>query len=220
MLDFLKSPVHAGAVLKLDDVLLRVTYAALLGAVVAGIYYFTKPRKDEGTKGFIGTIALLAILLAMVVMVVGDDVARAFSLAGALAIVRFRTVVEDSRDSAFVICAVVVGMAAGADYVKIAIIGLPFVALAAYLTQNGFGNKAAQSQLKVRCGLGIEQQNAVEIVLRIYSQGWTVVASSTARQGAAVDISYQIRLKSAVDTAEMVRELNRIEGVQEVEWKA
>ena len=50
----------------------------------------------------------------MVSMVIGNEIARAFSLVGALSIVRFRTVVEDTRDTAFVIFAVVVGMALGA----------------------------------------------------------------------------------------------------------
>ena len=50
----------------------------------------------------------------MVTQVIGDNVARAFSLVGALSIVRFRTVVRDTQDTAFVIFAVVVGMAVGA----------------------------------------------------------------------------------------------------------
>ncbi len=57
---------------------------------------------------------LLAVLIAMVTQVIGDNVALAFSLVGALAIVRFRTVVRDTQDTAFVMLSVVVGMAVGA----------------------------------------------------------------------------------------------------------
>src|SRR3712207_7408096 len=56
---------------------------------------------------------LLAVLVALVTLVIGDSTARAFGLVGALSIVRFRTVVEDTRDTAFVIFAVALGMAAG-----------------------------------------------------------------------------------------------------------
>ena len=59
---------------------------------------------------------LLSILIAMVTQVIGDNVARAFSLVGALSIVRFRTVVRDTVDTAFVIFAVAVGMAVGAGH--------------------------------------------------------------------------------------------------------
>ena len=58
---------------------------------------------------------LLSILIAMVTQVIGDNIARAFSLVGALSIVRFRTVVRDTQDTAFVIFAVAVGMAMGAN---------------------------------------------------------------------------------------------------------
>ena len=81
----------------------------------------------------VATLVLLTVLIAMVTMVIGDSIARAFSLVGALAIVRFRTVVEDTRDTAFVIFAVAVGMAAGAGFLKAALVGLPFAAAAAFL---------------------------------------------------------------------------------------
>ena len=76
---------------------------------------------------------LLAVLIAMVTQVIGDSVARAFSLVGALSIVRFRTVVRDTQDTAFVIFAVVVGMAVGARDPWVALIGLAIVGAAAFV---------------------------------------------------------------------------------------
>ena len=78
-------------------------------------------------------MVLLAILLGMVSMVIGSNIARAFALVGALSIVRFRTVVEDTRDTAFVIFAVVVGMAAGAGAYLVAAVGIPIVGLVAWM---------------------------------------------------------------------------------------
>ena len=71
------------------------------------------------------TLVLLSMLIAMVSIVIGNSVARAFSLVGALSIVRFRTVVDDTRDTAFVIFAVIVGMAAGAGLFLVALVGVP-----------------------------------------------------------------------------------------------
>src|ERR1043166_7516365 len=82
------------------------------GLLVASIYRWTRPRSFVNPS-FPPTLVLLSILIAMVTQVIGDSVARAFSLVGALSIVRFRTVVRDTQDTAFVIFAVVVGMAAG-----------------------------------------------------------------------------------------------------------
>src|SRR6185295_13041366 len=79
------------------------------------------------------TLVLLSILIATVTQVVGESPARAFSLVGALSIIRFRTVVQDTQDTAFVIFAVVMGMAAGASAPWVAMIGLGIVSLAAVI---------------------------------------------------------------------------------------
>jgi uncharacterized membrane protein YhiD involved in acid resistance len=206
--------------LLLQTVALRLLAAAILGATVAWIYHVTRPKHENGTKGFVATIVLLSILLAMVVMTVNGNVARAFSLAGILAIVRFRTVVEDTRDSAFVICAVIMGMAAGAGQLFVALLGLPFIGAAAFVMHNGVQHKTMPvTSLKLRLGLGAEQQTAIEAVIKKYAESWTLTGSSTARQGQALDLCFQLRVKSAQSIADMVRELNKLEGIQDVEWK-
>ena len=57
---------------------------------------------NDEAESFTVTLVLLTILIAMVTQVIGDNVARAFSLVGALSIVRFRTVVRDTQDTAYV----------------------------------------------------------------------------------------------------------------------
>ena len=79
----------------------------------------------------------------MVTQVIGDNIARAFSLVGALSIVRFRTVVRDTQDTAFVIFAVVVGMAAGARDLVVAGIGIVVIGAAAFLMRPKKAARAA-----------------------------------------------------------------------------
>ena len=92
-------------------IVLRLIVAMVFGGVVAFVY--RRARRVPGGS-FTTTLILLAILIAMVTQVIGDNVARAFSLVGALSIVRFRTVVRDTQDTAYVIFSVAVGMAVGA----------------------------------------------------------------------------------------------------------
>src|SRR6187549_974627 len=112
-------------------VLLRLLAALGLGSVVAWIHTRTSKGAEMGAS-FPATLVLLAVLIAMVTQVIGDNVARAFSLVGALSIVRFRTVVRDTQDTAFVIFSVAVGMAVGAGYPWLAVAGSAVVALAAF----------------------------------------------------------------------------------------
>src|SRR3954471_1354399 len=111
MFDFLKGAAPPPAIV---DVLVRLIIAMILGFAVAWIYRRTRPPSRSGTS-LQATIVLLAILIAAVTQVIGESTARAFSLVGALSIIRFRTVVRDTQDTAFVIFAVVMGMAAGAN---------------------------------------------------------------------------------------------------------
>src|SRR4051812_32356354 len=108
----------------------RLAVALMLGCVVAGIYHLTR-GKGNGSTGLLATLVLLTVLIVMVTLAIGDSIPRAFSLVGALSIVRFRTVVEDTRDTAFVIFAVVTGMAVGAGYLTVASAGLVAVGLPA-----------------------------------------------------------------------------------------
>src|SRR6478752_4495105 len=107
----------------------RLVLALALGLAIAWVY--KRARSADGEAESFGvTLVLLTILIAMVTQVIGDNVARAFSLVGALSIVRFRTVVRDTVDTAFVIFAVAVGMAVGAAHPWLAVAGIVVTGLA------------------------------------------------------------------------------------------
>src|SRR6476661_7267657 len=122
-------------------VFLRLIVAMLLGACVAFIYRRTR-YASQTTSSFTVTLVLLAILIAMVTQVIGDNVARAFSLVGALSIVRFRTVVRDTQDTAYVIFAVATGMALAANHPLVALCGLVVVGVTALMLRRRTGTPA------------------------------------------------------------------------------
>src|SRR5262245_50576475 len=119
----------ASPTLPWDEVIQRLGIALVLGLVVAVLFRLTFGRRKSDAGPMTTTLILLAILIAMMMMVIADNAARAFSLAGTLAIVRFRTVVDDSRDTAFVIFSVVVGMGAGIGSYEVILLGLPVMLL-------------------------------------------------------------------------------------------
>src|SRR6476620_3764460 len=110
MPEFLNAALRPAGAIPVSAIVFRLSAALILGAIVAWIY--RRARGPAAASGsFPGTLVLLSLLIAMVTQVIGDNVARAFSLVGALSIVRFRTVVRDTQDTAYVIFAVVIGMA-------------------------------------------------------------------------------------------------------------
>lgn len=198
-------------------VLARLVGSMLLGGVVAWIYQRTRPASDTSSSLSV-TLVLLAILIAMVTQVIGDNVARAFSLVGALSIVRFRTVVRDTVDTAFVIFAVAVGMAAGAGHPSVAVSGIAVVGVAAWIMkwrQTGMESEISYL-LQVRVGLGHDVESVLAPALSAHVRSRRLVAMSTAKQGMAIEAIYRIELQNEPSAGELLKALNRIEGVQSV----
>ncbi len=195
----------------------RLLIAWLFGCLVAGTYFVTQRKERTEVFAMATTLVLLTILISMVTLVIGDSVARAFSLAGALAIIRFRTIVEDTRDTAFVIFAVVVGMAIGAGYLIVAAVGIPVVAAAAFLLSfcaPTFASVAGQTRLlTVRIGLGRDAKALLKSTFAQYLSQSRLIGVSTARQGSAVELTFSTRLNDAESAISFLTDLNQVEGI-------
>ena len=199
-------------------VLARLVGACVLGYIVAVIYRKTRPPAAV-LASFPGTLVLLSVLIAMVTQVIGDNVARAFSLVGALSIVRFRTVVRDTQDTAYVIFAVAVGMAVGADHAWVALAGLAVIGIAAFLMRSRATPMTGLDMpctLELRLALAVNPAAAVTPTLEQHLQNVRFRGVSTARQGLSIDVSYSGVLPGNRDAGELVKALNRIDGVQDV----
>jgi hypothetical protein len=208
--------------LDLSLVAIRLSAAFVLGCVIGGIYRLTHGRGRAESGGMLATIVLLTVLIGMVTLVIGNSVARAFSLVGALAIVRFRTVVEDTRDTAFVIFAVSVGMAAGAGFLKIPLVGIPIAALAAFLFRPRDAVSLCGSldfALTVRIGAGYAPETLLRESFQKHLERSRLTATVTVRQGAAFDLAYAVRLRHQDSAIALVTELNGLTGVQNVELR-
>jgi hypothetical protein len=220
-------PIPGQPAVEWDDIVLRLAFAAAFGIAAGAAYFLTQRKKRAEAASFVATMVLLAILLGMVSMVIGSNIARAFALVGALSIVRFRTVVEDTRDTAFVIFAVVVGMAAGAGAYLVAAVGIPIVGLVAWMLAlwGRSGERAApppragQTTLVIRLGTGIDPAAGVAGVLEKHAEDVELFAVATVRQGTALDLKYTLRLRAGGAALALIGDLNRTEGVQGVEWK-
>lgn len=208
----------------------RLLMALTFGGIVAAVYRLSHGREKPDGDALTTTLVLLCVLTAMVSVVIGDSVARAFGLVGALSIVRFRTVVDDTRDTAFVIFAVIVGMGTGSGHLLVPMIGIPVVALATYVLERVVGRKTsksaaagsgrgAASTLVVRMGLGRLPEEVLAPAFARHTESCHVTEAATARQGAAVDVTYAVRLRETSGATALLMELNQVEGVQNVELR-
>ncbi|MBM3832688.1 MAG: DUF4956 domain-containing protein [Verrucomicrobia bacterium] len=218
---WLEPSAENGAPITLAELVWRIGLAFLLGCVVAGIYRRTH-RSTPFAPTFPRTLVLLSILIAMVTQVIGDNIARAFSLVGALSIVRFRTVVQDTQDTAFVIFAVIVGMAVGADHLWVAIVGIGIVTVAIFVLrppQDTNHWTQEESTLCVRVGLGTKPEAILKPLFEKHLRGHEFLGVETARQGTALELTYRVRLANGSAPLQLVEEIKQLEGVQNVDLR-
>jgi hypothetical protein len=212
----------ADSAISLGELLFRLLLALALGSAIAAIYRLTQRPDSPAASSFISTLVLLTVLLAMVTQVIGNSAARAFSLVGILSIVRFRTTVEDTRDTAFVIFAVILGMAAGVDNREVAYLGLAVVGAAALaLRYLPLGTPQADVDwvLLIRVSTGAGAATPWEDTIAKHCQRHQLVSTATARQGTVLELSYRVRLKANAAPLQLLNELNRVEGIQNLELK-
>ena len=218
MPDFLSAISSNGRETNPWFILYRLLAALVLGAVVAWICQKTT-RKGEPATSLPTTLVLLSILIAMVTQVIGDSVARAFSLVGALSIVRFRTVVRDTRDTAFVIFAVIIGMAVGSQHPWVAVLGIIVGGGAAFAMaagDRGISEADPTFALRVRTDAGLDPDAVLGGPLDERAHSRRVVSILTSKQGSALDTTYEIQLRAGYSERELVITLSRMEGVQDV----
>ena len=211
-------PPTAGS-LAVELVALRLVQAACLGFLVAAVYFATQRKKRAEVAPMVATLVLLTVLIAMVSQVIGESAARAFSLVGVLSIVRFRTVVDDTRDTAFVIFAVVVGMAAGTGAVVVALVGIPIVAVVAGVLKVWAREpESKRPTLAVKIAVGLDPDAVLGGAFAKHFAEFKLTGTGTAKAGAALELTYAVKLKPPATPVAVVTELHKTEGVSGVEW--
>ncbi|MGL6073781.1 MAG: DUF4956 domain-containing protein [Fimbriiglobus sp.] len=221
MPDWLRIAVDSGDSLSYETMIIRMALALFAGVVVALIYRATVGRDRKELRSLPTTLALLALLIAIVTLVIGNNVARAFGLAGVLSIVRFRTVVDDTADTAFVIFAVVLGMAMGAGYAMLALISIPVVCLALYVMSFFDTSRLVtpNHNLIVRFALGLDPNQVLSGVLNQYCHHHHLSTLETISKGTNLEARYSLRLKDSSTLVALLSDLAKLEGVQGVELK-
>ena len=205
----------------LTTILTRMVIALLCGLSVSALYRATLGRGRKNLRTLPTTLVLLTVLIAIVTMVIGNNVARAFGLVGALSIVRFRTVVDDTGDISFVIFAVTLGMAVGSGCTIIAVIALPSVALAT-LIMSQFDLRALATQpvvLVVRCGIGLDPCVLLAPAFAAHASSQSLTALETASKGTTLEARFSVRLREPGGMLPLLNDVLKVEGVQGAELK-
>ncbi len=197
------------------DVLANLLVAFVCGLIMSIIYRLTYKGPSYSVT-FVNSLVLLSIISAIVIMVIGNNIARAFGLVGAMSIIRFRTAIRDTMDLVFIFLSLALGMACGVGLNILAILGTllaGFVVIA--LTFTNFGAPRKRHFL-LQIIHHSSEQNDVTRPLSRYCSSLKLVSIKNIGLEDLTESNYHITLKSTKKTEEMVRNLRESPGVQQV----
>ena len=202
--------------LTVQEMLLNAALATVLGLIVAAIYRATHKGLSY-SQSFTQTIVFVAVVVALVMMVIGASLARAFALVGALSIIRFRTVVKDTKDTSFVFAALALGMAAGTSNYKLAGAGLVFISgLAWFMHLSNFG-AMYKSEFILRFVFD-QSADSGEYLERIKesSKRSNLLNIEPSGDGQLLKLTYDVQLEKEADAQKFISALSQAPGVSEV----
>ncbi len=209
-----------GPVPQLDAAQILTTLLLALGLGLAvALTYRVSVAGRVLSPAMLSSLVLLAMVAALVMMVIGNNIARAFSLVGALAIIRFRTRLRSAWDISFVFLALVVGIACGVLAYQVAILGSLTVILAVLALQAiPLAGARADRTRVLRCDIAAFEGKELELeraLDRFLTRRWLVEARSQ-RFGEALSLRYRVVVRDPHEIPTMVREVSSIEGVERV----
>ncbi len=203
------------------EVILNFLVALLNAFIISFIY--RQCRGMHATRSFIQTLYMLCLIIASVVMVItsvrgATGIAVAFGLIGALSVIRFRTIVKDNRDTAFVFLALGSGLAAGTGMWWIGLCGLAVIGITLLLMENApwrRGRDRIVLKLTMRPG---DHGEAPELTttMRQFGTQLEMMNVRTLQYGELLEVTYALTLLTGVDGSFVARELLRVPGIENV----
>ncbi|MBE6816113.1 MAG: DUF4956 domain-containing protein [Ruminococcaceae bacterium] len=197
----------------LQSTLLVLGSALAIGLAISLVYLFTH-RKEGYSQAFCETLILLAPIVGMVIYVIGNNIATAFSLAGAFALVRFRSAPGDPKDIAFVFLSVTMGLTCGMGYwiwAALACIVMCAAILILYFT-NYAGKKGNFYDLKITVPETLNYVGAFDDTLQKYTSYYKMKRVKSVDFGALFEITYTINLKDNARMREFLDEVRTLNG--------
>jgi hypothetical protein len=209
------------------DVFLAISSSFVLALAIGYVYRATH-KGVSYSQSFVQTLVIMAVVVAVIMLIIGSNIARAFSLVGALSIIRFRTAVKDPRDVAFLFFAMAVGMAAGTRFYLVGLIltimGSAFIYL---MTRFNYGARPGEEWLiKIQLPAGTDYEGLFDLVFEQSLAYHSLITVDTLKQGTVTELVYvglpkpRVSQKSLLQALKAVNDASRVSiavGQQQVD---
>lgn len=200
------------------EIVINLILSFIFGLIISMVYKLTHKGLSY-SQSFMITNVFVSVIVCMVIMIIGNNLARAFALVGALSIIRFRTVVKDTKDTAYIFWSLASGMATGTGSYFLAIAGNLILSLVAYiLFKTNYGSVVKSEfilQFRIKSGDKNISENYNKI-LEKYTKSQTLLSSESSDDKNSIKVSLDIIMKDELSQNALTDEISSIDGLSEV----
>ncbi len=198
-------------VFNVADVVLVITLSFLLSLMIARVYQLTY-KGVSYTQSYVHTLIMMTMIVAVIMLIIGSNIARAFSLVGALSIVRFRNAVKDSRDVGYIFFGMAVGMACGTQFYLLAVVATLIISFILWgmSTLNLFSKDMREQILKIRLPSDVRYATLFEGIFSRYLSRYELIGVETVQAGALTELVYDIELRKQAEAQNLIAELLKL----------
>ena len=199
------------------DVVLVLVLSFALSAFIGWIYKITH-RGASYTQSFVFTLVLNGMVVALVMMVIGSNIARAFSLVGALSIIRFRNAVRETRDVGFIFFTMAIGMAVGTQFYLLAAIGAAVISLVIVLMTrfDWYARPVSNQILRIQVPEGTPFDRLFDKAFVRYTSSSELIAADSVNAGTLTELTYSIGMKKSDQVEAFLGEIKHLNGNHKV----
>lgn len=196
------------SIIPMPQSLICMGTALILGLVIS-ICYMCTQKKRSYTKDFAIALTILPAVVAIVIILVGSNVARAFSIAGAFALVRFRSIPGNSKDIAVVFLTMAIGLATGLGYIAFGVMGTVLIVLViVILSVSGFGeNKSEEKLLRILIPESLNYKDTFKDIFDKYLNYYEMKNVKTTNMGSMFELQYLVTAKKDMDEKAFIDEI-------------
>ncbi len=198
----------------ISDFFICVITAIILGLIMSKMYSY----KTKCTKGFVISLAVLPMTIAIVIMMVNGNVGAGVAVAGAFSLVRFRSVPGTSKEISALFTAMCTGLTIGMGYIGFSVLFAIIASLfAMILNSSDFGSPKNNIRiLHITIPENLNYTDVFNDLFEKYTKNTDLLLAKTANMGSLFKLSYEIELKDIGSEKDLIDELRCRNGNLEI----
>ena len=215
------------SVFTIADVALVLILSFVLVLIIGQVYKKTH-RGISYSQSFVSSLVLMTLTTSLIMLIIGSNLARAFSLVGALSIIRFRNAVKESRDVSFMFFAMAIGMACGTRFYLMAIFATIVISVFVFIVfkLNLFSKEIRERILIIEIPIGFEYEKVFFDLFKKYFSDIKLISMEKIESNNLIELVFNVTVKSKFNNEKFIKEISQeipgnkisiIEGQQEID---